>query len=76
MLTVKHKEAMALRPKVEDLLRRYRLEWVLRGSSDDEIAYEVRVPLLRKTEKLPDAILQLDADNAPSVEWEEKKSKK
>jgi hypothetical protein len=36
----------------------------------------VQVPLDRRTDRLPDHITKLDADNVTSVEWKEKKEKK
>jgi uncharacterized membrane protein YhiD involved in acid resistance len=76
LLTVKAKDPAALRPRVEELLGRYRLEFDLRTASNEEVCYEVRVPMERKTDRVSNAILQIDPDNATGVEWEEKKEKK
>jgi hypothetical protein len=48
----------------------------LRGESKEELTYEVRIPIESKPDRLPDAILGLDPDNASAVELEEKKEKK
>ena len=47
-----------------------------RGTSQEELHYEVRVPLTKKTDRLSDVILKIDPENATAVEWEEKKEKK
>jgi hypothetical protein len=74
-LTVKAKNPANLKPKLEELLARHRLEFVLRTATEDELAYQVQVPLERKTDRLTNAILKLDPDNETGVEWEEKKVK-
>jgi uncharacterized membrane protein YhiD involved in acid resistance len=71
-LTIKAKEEM--KPSVEKLLSRHRLEFELRGASKEELTYDVHVPMNRKTDRLSEQILQLDPEAA--VQWEEKKEKK
>jgi hypothetical protein len=71
-LTIKAKEAM--KPKVEKLLERSRLEFELRAASKEELTYDVHFPMNRKTDRLSEQILQLDPE--ASVQWEEKKEKK
>jgi hypothetical protein len=70
------KNTDALRPKIEQILRRYRLKFDLRTSSDDEVCYDVQVPLEMRTDRVTDAILQLDAEGHATVEWAEKKKAK
>ena len=74
-LKVKAKDPAALKPKIEQLLTRHRLEHQLRTETKDEVTFEVRVPIDRKTDRLSDEILEVDRNNAAGVEWEEKKSK-
>jgi len=74
-LKVKAKDPAALKPKVEQLLTRYRLEHELRTVTKDEVMFEVHVPIERKTDRLSNEILGLDPQNAAGVEWEEKKVK-
>jgi uncharacterized membrane protein YhiD involved in acid resistance len=76
MVKVKAKNPTALKPRVEQLLREQRVQSELRSVSEQEVHYEVRVPLEKKTDRLSNAILKLDPDNATAVEWEEKKEKK
>jgi len=74
-LKVKAKDPVALKPKIEQMLTRHRLEHELRTETKDEVTFEVRVPLDRKTDGLSDEILQIDKNNASGVEWDEKKAK-
>jgi Domain of unknown function (DUF4956)/MgtC family len=74
-LNVKAKDPVALKPKIEQLLTRHRLEHELRTETKDEVTFEVRVPIDRKTDRLSDEILAAGRDNASGVEWDEKKVK-
>lgn len=73
-LTIKAKDAPAIRPRVQLILRRNKVRYELRSSGDDEIVYETRVPAHRKTDGITEAIHAIDATN--EVEWEEKKALK
>jgi uncharacterized membrane protein YhiD involved in acid resistance len=68
-------ETDALRPKVESILNRFRLQFELRASSDEELCYDVQVPLELQTDQVSNAILRLDPDGHAAVEWSEKKNK-
>ncbi len=68
-------ETDELRPKVEAILRRYHLEFALQTSADEEIAYEVQVPLDVQRDRVTDSILRLDPSGHAAVEWAEKKAK-
>ena len=69
------KDTDAMRPQFEDILRRYRLKFELRTSSDDEVCYDVQVPIDLKTDRISNAILKLDPEGHASVEWADKKAK-
>ena len=71
-----NKDTDALRPKIEEILRRYRLKFELRTSSDEEVCYDVQVPLELKTDRVSNALLRLDPGGHASVEWTEKKKTK
>src|SRR6185503_3163927 len=60
-LKVARKEPATLRPQVERILRRYRIGYELRSSSDGELVYEVKVPIELQTDRVSDAIVALDA---------------
>ena len=66
----------SLRPKIEDILRRYQLAFELRTSSDEEVCYDVQVPFEIQTDRISNTILRLDRDGHAAVEWSEKKNGK
>lgn len=70
------KETDALRPKIEGILGRYRCDFELRTSSDEEVVYEVQVPLELQTDRVSNSILRLDPDGHAAVEWVENSKKK
>lgn len=75
-LTVKlGKDTDERRRKIEGVLQRFKLQYELRTSSDEEVCYEVNVPLELATDRISNAILRLDPDGHGSVEWGEKKAK-
>jgi len=69
------KDTDAMRPKFEEILRRHELKFELRTSSDDEVCYDVQVPLELPTDRVSNAILKLDPEGHAAVEWSEKKTK-
>jgi uncharacterized membrane protein YhiD involved in acid resistance len=69
-------DAGGLRPRVEQVLARYRIEHSLRSQSDEALSYDVHVPLETETDRVTNAILKLDTTAGTTVEWEEKKVKK
>jgi uncharacterized membrane protein YhiD involved in acid resistance len=68
-------DADALRPKFEETLRRFGLAYELRTSSDEEVCYDVQVPLETRTDRISNAILRLDPEGHASVEWVDKKGR-
>lgn len=73
-LKVKSKEAPTIRPAVQNILRRNRVQYELRTAADDELVYEARVPVQKKVDGITEAIHAIDSAN--EVEWEEKKEMK
>ncbi len=69
------KDTDSLRPKVEAILKRFELAHELRTASDEELCYDVQVPLDLPTDRVSNAILKLDPDGHAAVEWSEKKNK-
>jgi uncharacterized membrane protein YhiD involved in acid resistance len=66
-----------LKPRVEQLLARFRVPFELRTASKNELQYEVTWPVDRRTDRISEAILNLDPGGGEvSVDWEEKKDKK
>ena len=63
------------KPDVERLLARYGAGFEVRSLSKDELCYDVRLPIERKTDRLSERIVALDSEST-SVTWDEKKEKK
>jgi uncharacterized membrane protein YhiD involved in acid resistance len=63
------------RTDVEAILRRYRVDFELSSSSDEEVCYAVEVPLDLRRDRVSNAILKLDPAGHAAVEWTEKKTK-
>jgi uncharacterized membrane protein YhiD involved in acid resistance len=64
-----------LRDKIEAILRRYKVVHDLRASSDEELCYDVEVPIDLERDRVTNAILRLDPEGHASVNWSEKKNK-
>ena len=76
-LTVKAgAQADELRPRIEQVLRRYRLAWELRTLAGEELRYDVKVRVGVKPDPILDAISNLESKTPITVEWEEKKKSK
>jgi len=65
----------ALRPRIEELLRRNRVTYELRTTTAEELSYSVRVPSRKTTDRLSNLLLALDPGGALAVDWDEKKKK-
>lgn len=63
------------RADVEGVLRRHRIDFELSTTSDEEVCYDVHVPLDLERDRITNAILTLDPGGHAAVEWNEKKSK-
>lgn len=70
------KQTDELRPEVERILRRHKLKYEIRTTSDEEVCYDVEVPLEMKTDRVTNAILELDPEGHASVDWTDKKKPK
>ena len=64
------------RARIEAILDRHKLQYELRTSSDEEVCYDVNVPLDIQTDPVTNALLKLDPKGHASVDWTEKKKKK
>jgi uncharacterized membrane protein YhiD involved in acid resistance len=69
------KETDERRKDLDALLARYHMDFDLLSSSDEELCYEVWVPLEMQKERISNAILKLDPEGHAAVEWDEKKPK-
>ena len=77
-LKVKGKDVdpLALRPRIEEVLRRNRIAFELRTNAADELSYDVRVPPRKTTDRLSNQLLALEKNGSLEVEWDEKKKDK
>lgn len=76
-LTVKLGDKTAdLRPKVEEILRRFKARYELRTAAEEEVCYMVTTPRLLRTDRVSNAIMELVTDGKGSVEWNEKQKDK
>jgi uncharacterized membrane protein YhiD involved in acid resistance len=64
-----------LRPKFESIFRRFELPFELKSSADEEVSYNVVVPLDANRDRVTNAILKLDPEGHAAVEWNETKTK-
>ena len=70
------KDTDAIRPKIEQILTRYKSQFELRTSSDDEVCYDVQLPLEVPTDRVSNSILRLDPEGHLAVDWADKSEKK
>jgi hypothetical protein len=76
-LTVKLGDrTLELRPKIEAVLRRFRTEFELRGSSPEEVQYFVTAPREVRTDRVSGMLAGLAPDGKPEVTWDEKSKTK
>jgi uncharacterized membrane protein YhiD involved in acid resistance len=69
------KDTDSRRKDVDAVLRKYHVDFALLTSSDEEVTFEVWVPLELRRDRLTNALLNLDPEGHASVEWAEKKPK-
>ena len=63
------------RKEFDAVLDRYKVDFDLLSSSDEEVCYEVWVPLEMQKDRMSNALLRLDPEGHGAVEWTEKKPK-
>jgi hypothetical protein len=60
------------RPNVENILRRFRADFELRGQSEDEVSYVVTAPLELHTDRVSSVLTALVPTGKGAVEWKER----
>ncbi|HEY7293309.1 MAG TPA: MgtC/SapB family protein [Vicinamibacterales bacterium] len=75
-LKIKRKDPSRIKDRVERALKSARVPFELRAVGQEELHYEVRWPLERKTDRLSDEILKIETSVPTEVEWEQKSEKK
>jgi uncharacterized membrane protein YhiD involved in acid resistance len=68
-------EAEALRPRIEQVLRRFRLPFEGRSLNSNELSYEVQMPFDSSTDPVSHGIVALSPKTDMGVEWTDKKPK-
>ena len=63
------------RKEFDAILERFQVDFDLLSSSDEEVCYEVWVPLEMQKERISNRLLRLDPEGHGAVEWAEKKPK-
>ena len=76
-LTVKMGDkTLVMRPKIEEVLRRFKSRYEIRTAADDSLVYMVTSPRAVKTDRVSNAIMELEPDGKGSVEWTERSKDK
>jgi hypothetical protein len=68
-------EPSALRAEVEAILRRSDVRFELRSAGAKDLVYEAQLPFSVRTDRIANAILQLQPGRETEVSWEEKKKR-
>jgi hypothetical protein len=66
----------ALRPKIEQVFKRFKVTHELRTASPEEVQYLVKTPIDVHTDRMSTALTTLVPDGKGAVEWDEKKADK
>lgn len=64
-----------IRGDIEAVLRRHEIKYELRGTGAKELIYEAQLPLKTRTDRVANALLQLQPGGDMEITWEEKKKK-
>lgn len=65
-----------LRPKVEEILRRYKVRYELRTTSEENVVYMVTTPKSLRTDRVSNVMMELMPGGKGAVEWTEKSKDK
>ena len=74
-LKVTTAEPPALRGEIEAILRRHDIKYELRSAGAKDLIYEAQLPFKVRTDRVANAILQLQPGGETEIAWEEKKKK-
>jgi hypothetical protein len=65
-----------LKPKIEEILRRYKVRYEMRVSSAEELGYQVTTPRRLQTDKVSTEVMELVPEGKGAVVWDEKSKDK
>ena len=74
-LKISSKDTSAIRERIEQSLRRQRVRFELRSTSLEDISYEVKLPLGRKTDAISESFAAISPKQSIEVKWDKKKEK-
>jgi len=65
------KDTSKLRPRIEEVFRRAKARYELRGTSEEEVAYLVTAPLTMQTDRVSSSLSELAPEGKGGVEWKQ-----
>jgi uncharacterized membrane protein YhiD involved in acid resistance len=65
-----------LRPKVEEILRRFKVKYELRTAAETEVSYMAIAPRALRTDRVSKILMQLEPSGKGAIEWDEKSKDK
>src|ERR671913_2277189 len=74
-LKVQSPDPAVVRAEIESILRRYDIKYELRSAGAKELIYQADLPFNTRTDRVANAILQIQPNGETEVAWEEKKKK-
>lgn len=69
-------KTQGLRPKIEEVLRRYKVKYELRTAAEDEVSYLATAPRSLRTDRVSNVLMELEPSGKGAIEWEEKSKDK
>lgn len=69
-------KTQGLRPKIEEVLRRYKVKYELRTAAEDEVSYLATAPRALRTDRVSNALMELEPSGKGAIEWDEKSKDK
>lgn len=69
-------KTQSLRPKIEEVLRRYKVKYELRIAAEDEVSYLATAPRALRTDRVSNVLMDLEPSGKGSIEWDEKSKDK
>lgn len=61
--------AQDLRPKVEEVLRRFKVKYELRTSAEEALSYMATTPRQLRTDRLSNILMEMDPSGKSAIEW-------
>jgi len=65
-----------LRPKIEEVLRRFKVKYELRTAAEDTVSYMAIAPRALRTDRVSNILMELDPEGKGAIEWVEKSKDK